>query len=212
MSGDFLSTTRVAGLLMLLSPLLMMIAVAVIAAQGKLGGMAAAFGGEGLRAGDPSGLRIIGRFAIPAQIVLIAGLAFFSVLLYEAGDRGAAVAGLALVVLSAAVGALESAFSASVTVWAADQASRTGAAPEFFEPLRRWASGEVQLVWVSAFLSAMVLFSLSALRTGLLSSWIGWAALGWSLLAFPLYFLVLGAPLIVFLSPLLFGIGMLLRG
>jgi hypothetical protein len=40
--------------------------------------------------------------------------------------------------------------------------------------------------------------------------WIGWAALVWSLLSLPLYYLVLGAPLIIIVTPLLFGIGLLI--
>jgi hypothetical protein len=58
----------------------------------------------------------------------------------------------------------------------------------------------------------MLLFSWSALRTGLIPTWIGWAALAWSLLSFPLYYLVLGAPLIIIVFPLLFGVGLLLVG
>ena len=212
MNTEFFSTTRIAGILLLLSPLLILVAVGLIAAQGKLGGMAAAFGGVGLEAGDASGLRIISRFAIPAQIAQLAGFALFSALLYQSGDRGLGLAGLALAVLSAAAAAVESTFQASVTVWAAEQAARTGDAPEFYEPLRRWANGDVQLVWMSAFLSAMLIFSLSALSTGVLSPWIAWAALAWSLLSFPLYFLVFGAPLIIIAFPLLFGMGLLLRG
>ncbi len=208
---EFFSTTRFAGILLLLTPLLLLLAVGLIAAQGKLGGMAAAFGGVGLRDADASGLRTIARFAIPAQITQLAGLALFSVLLYEAGDRGLGLAGLALAVFSAALAAVEGTFHANVTVWAAEQVARTGAAPEFFEPLRRWTNGDIQLAYMSAFLSAMLLFSWSALRTGVLSSWIGWGALGWSLLSFPLYFLFLGAPLIIIVFPILFGVGLLLH-
>lgn len=47
------------------------------------------------------------------------------------------------------------------------------------------------------------------LLLSLLPSWIGWAALAWSLLSFPLYYLVFGAPLVVILTPLLFGVGLL---
>lgn len=212
MNGEFFSTTRIAGILLLLSPALLLLAVAVIAVQGKLGGMAAAFGGVGPNAGDASGLRIIARFAIPAQIVQLAGFAYFGVLLYETGDRGPAVAALSLVVLSSAVAVVEGSFQSSVTVWATQQAASTGTTPELYEPLRRWVNGDVQLAYMSAFLTAMVLFSWSVVRTGVLSSWMGWAVLASSLLAFPLYFLVLGAPLIIIVFPLLFGVGLLLRG
>lgn len=201
---------RIAGILLLLSLLLLLGGVGLIAAQGRLEGMAAAFRGVGPQTRDASGLRTIARFAIPSTIAQLAGFALFTLLLQQAGDRGPAAAALALVVFWAALAAVEGTFHANVTVWAAEEAARTGTAPEFYEPLRRWANGDVQLVYMSAFLTAMLLFSWSALRTGLLSAWIGWTAFAWSLLAFPLYFLVLGAPVIIIVFPLLFGVGLLL--
>ena len=212
MNTEFFTTSRIAGILLLMSLLLILGAVGLIAAQGRLAGMAAAFRGVGPQTGDASGLRTIARFAIPYTIVQLAGFALFTLLLYQVGDRGPAVVALVLVVFSMAFAAVEGSFHASVTVWAAEEAARTGAAPEFYEPLRRWANGDVQLVYMSTFLFAMLLFSWSALRTGLLAPWIGWAALAWSLLSFPLYFLIFGAPLIVIVTPLLFGIGLLLHG
>jgi hypothetical protein len=209
---EFFTTARIAGILLLLSLLLLMGAAGLIAAQGRLGGMAAAFRGVGPHTGDASGLRTIARAAIPYTMAQLAGYALFALLLHQAGDRGLAIVALGLIVFSMALAAVEGTFHASVTVWAAGEAARTGAAPEFYEPLRRWANGDVQLVYMSAFLSAMPLFSVSALRTGLLSPWLGWAALAWSLLSVPLYFLVFGAPAIIVVSPLLFGVGLLLRG
>ena len=73
-------------------------------------------------------------------------------------------------------------------------------------------NNEVQITYVSFFLTSMLLFSWSALRTGLLPVWIGWAALALSLLSFWHYFFVLGAPAVIFVTPLVFGIGLLLRG
>jgi cellulose synthase/poly-beta-1,6-N-acetylglucosamine synthase-like glycosyltransferase len=212
MNTEFFTTTRMAGILLLLYVLVILGAVVLIAVQGRLGGMAAAFRGVGPQTGDASGLRTIARLAIPANIVLLAGFALLAMLLYEAGDRGAAIAALTLLVFSATISAVEGTFQANVTVWAAEEAARTGAAPEFYEPLRRWVNGDIQLVYMSFFLSAMLLFSWAALYTGLFSPWIGWAALAWSLLSFPLYFLVFGAPLVIVVFPLLFGVGLLLVG
>jgi hypothetical protein len=212
MNLEFLTTSRVAGLLMLLSIAIMLGAVALIAAQGRLGGMSAAFSGVGPESEDASGLRTIARFAVPYTMAQLAGFSLFTLLLMRAGDPGLAVVALVLLVFWSILGAVEGSFHASVTTWAAEVAARTGAAPEFFEPLRRWLNSELQLVNMAFALTAMVLFSWSALRTGLVPAWAGWAALGWSLLSFPLYYLVLGAPLIVIVAPLIFGIGLLLRG
>ena len=212
MNAEFFTTSRIAGLLMLLSIGIMLGAVAFIAAQGRLGGMAAAFRGVGPQSGDASGLRTIARFAVPYTMAQLAGFALFTLLLLQAGDRGLAVVALILLVFWSVLGAVEGSFHSSVTVWAAEEAARTGATPPFFEPLRRWLNSELQLVNMSFALTAMLLFSWSALRTGLLPAWSGWAALAWSLLSFPLYYLVLGAPLIVIVPPLLFGVGLLIRG
>jgi len=212
MNTEFFTTSRIAGILLLLSLVLILGAAGLIAAQGRLAGMAAAFRGVGPGTGDASGLHTMGRAAIPYMMAQLAGYALFALLLHQAGDRGMAVVALTLFVFSATFAAVEGSFHANVTVWAAEEAGRTGAAPAFYEPLRRWANGEVQLVYMSFLLTALLLFSWSALRTGLLAPWIGWAALAWSLLSFPLYFLIFGAPLIVIVTPLLFGIGLLLHG
>jgi hypothetical protein len=142
----------------------------------------------------------------------MAGFALLALLLHRAGDGGTAVIALTLFVFSATFAAVEGSFHASLTVWAAEEAARTGVAPDFYEPLRRWANYDVQSVYMSFLLVALLLFSWSALRTGLLPTWVGWAALAWSLLSFPLYFLVFGAPLIAVVTPLLFGVGLLSRG
>ncbi len=204
------STNRMAGLLMLLSIVIMIAAVILIAAQGRLGGMAAAFGGIGSSNGDASGLRTIARFAAPYTMAQVAGFALFTLLLYQAGDRGLAVIALILLLYWSVLGAIESSFHASMTVWAAEEVARTGVTPPFFEQLRRWLNSELQPIYMSFGLLAMLLFSWSALRTGLLPNWIGWTALAWSLISFPLYYLVLGAPLVILIPPLLFGAGLLM--
>lgn len=209
MNAEFFTTSRMAGILMLLSIAIMLGAVALIGAQGKLAGMSAAFRGVGPGSEDASGLRTIARFAVPYIMAQLAGFALFALVLHETGDRGLAFVALIFLVYWSVLAAVEGSFHASVTVWAAEEAPRTGAAPDFFEPLRRWVNGEVQLANMSFALMAMLLFSLSALRMGVLPPGIGWTVLVWSLLSFPLYYFVFGAPLIIILTPLLFAIGLL---
>ena len=75
MNVEFFTTSRVAGLLMLLSIMIMLGAVVLIAAQGRLGGMAAAFRGVHPGSGDATGLRTIARFAVPFTMAQLAGFA-----------------------------------------------------------------------------------------------------------------------------------------
>jgi len=209
MNMGFFTTARIAGILLLLSVLLLLVGLGLIVIQGKLAGMGAAFRGVGPPIRDASATRIMAGFAIPSLMALLAGFTLFAMLLHQAGDRGLALVAMVLLVFGAALGAIESSFHASVTVWAA---AYTRPTPEFYEPLRRWVNGSLQITYVSFLLTTMLLFSWSALRTRLLPAWISWAALALSLLSFWHYFLVLGAPAIVFVPPLLFGIGLLLRG
>lgn len=209
MDTEFLTISRIAGFLLLLSLLIILGAVALIAVQGRLGGMAAAFQGVDPDSPDASGLRTIARFAVPFTMTLLAGFALFTLLLQEAGDRGIAFVAMVFLVFWSALSAVEGSFQASVTVWVAGEASRTGLTPDFFEPMRRWINADLQPANMAFALVAMVLFSWSALRTGVLLPWISWAALAWSLLSFPFYYLVLGAPLIIVVTPLFFGIGLL---
>lgn len=212
MNTNFFTTARIAGILLLLSLLILLGAAGFIAAQGRLEGMAAAFRGVDFATRDASGLRTIARAAIPYTMAQLAGFALLTLLLLKAGDRGTAAVALSLFVVSTILNTIEASFHASVTVWAAGEATRAGPAPEFFEPLRRWLNYDLQLINMSFQLTALLLFSVSVLRARLLPSWIGWAALAWSLLSFPLYFSITGAPAIVILTPLLIGAGLLWRG
>jgi len=208
MNTPFFTASRFAGMLLLLSLLLLVVGLGVIVKQGKLGGMETAFRGVGPPFRDASGLQIMARFALPSLMALLAGFTLVTMLLYQAGDRGLALIAMVFLVFGAVLMAIETSFQASVTVWAAPYRS----APEFYEPLRHWVNGSLQITYMSFVLTSMLLFSLSALYTGLLPSWIGWAALALNLLSFWHYFFVLGAPAVIFVMPLVFGVGLLLRG
>lgn len=206
MITNFFTTSRIAGILMLLSFLLLMVGLGVIVKQGKLGGMEAAFRGVAT-INNASGLQIMARFALPSLMALLAGFTLVAMLLHQAGDRGFALVAMVFLVFGAALAAIETSFHASVTVWAAPFRNT----PEFYEPLRRWVNGSLQITYVGFILISMLLFSWSALHTGLLSAWIGWTALALSLLSFWHYFFVLGAPAAIFVTPLVFGVGLILR-
>jgi hypothetical protein len=209
MTLDFFTTERMAGLLMLLSIAIMLGAAALIAAQGRLGGMSAAFNGVSAASGDASGLRTIARFAVPYTMAQLAGFTLLTLVLTRAGDPGLAVVGLVLLVFWSVLSAIEGGFQASVTTWAAGVAADTGRVPEFYEPLRRWINSELQPLNMAFGLTAMALFSWAALRAGVVPAWSGWVALVWSLLSFPAYYLLLGAPMIIIVTPLILGIGLL---
>jgi hypothetical protein len=209
MVTKFFTTSRIAGILLLLSVLVLLVGLGFIVIHGKLAGMGAAFRGVGPPIRDASGTRIMAGFALSSLMALVAGFTLFEMLLHQAGDRGFALVAMVFLVFGAALAAIETSFHASVTVWAV---LYWKSVPELYEQLRRWVNGSLQITYMSFLLTSMLLFSWSTLRTGLLPAWIGWAALALSLLSFWHYFLVLGAPAVIFVTPLLFGVGLLLRG
>jgi hypothetical protein len=211
MNTGFFTTPRIAGILLVLSLLIILVGAGQIAAQGRLEGMGASFRGVDFATRDVSGLRILMRFAVPYSMAQLAGFALLTLVLLKAGDRGTVVVALSFFVVATMIGVFETSFHASVTVWAAAMA-RTESVPELYEPLRRWLNYDVQRINMSFQLTALLLFSVSALRTRLLPRWIGWAALAWSLLAFYLYFSVTEAPAVALLTSLLLGIGLVWRG
>ncbi len=72
----------------------------------------------------------------------LAAFALFTLLLLKADGRGTAIVVLTLFAVWVILGAIEFSFHASVTVWAAG----TGAAPEFYQPPRRWLNYDLQLI------------------------------------------------------------------
>ena len=101
-------------------------------------------------------------FALPSLMALLAGFTLIALLLHQAGDRGLAPVAMVLLVFGAALAAVESSFHASVTVWAVPY---WRSEPAFYEPLRRWVNGSLQITYMSFLLTSMLLFSWSALRT-----------------------------------------------
>ena len=71
MNADFFTTSRLAGLLMLTSIAIIIGAVALLAAQGRLNGLSAAFNGVYARGKDVSGLRTIVRFSAAFTMALL---------------------------------------------------------------------------------------------------------------------------------------------
>lgn len=207
----FFSTSHVAGALLVLGVLFLVGTAVSLARQGRLKGMEAAFRGVHAGSQDASGLREVGRAGVVLVTTQLAGFTLVTLLLHRAGDPGVGPVALALLVVWSAISLIESSFHASVTVWAAREAARTGSAPAFYEPVRRWLNTELQYTNMGLILASLALFSGSALRYGLVPRWAGIAAVIWSILAIPLYYSVLAAPAVFILTPLLLGVGLLAK-
>lgn len=100
--------------------------------------------------------------------------------LTEAGDRAISLVALDLLVVTVVFAAIEGTFQSEVTAWAVEEWARTGHVPEFYEPLRQWVNGPIQMVYMTFGLSSMAGYGWAILRTGVLARWVGWATIGWS--------------------------------
>lgn len=99
----------------------------------------------------------------------------------RAGGEQLAILAFTLILVATILAILYSTSRMSIELWAAGQAARIGSLPEFFEPLKAW-TGSFFGVAERVYFLATAGFGLGILRTGLLARWVGWAAIGWSLL------------------------------
>ena len=133
-----------------------------------------------------------------------------TVRLGEEGDRMISILALNLFVVFLVVSVLEGTFHSEVTAWAGQEWARTGTVPEFFEPLRQWVNGPIQLVYMTFGFISMAAYGWAILRTGVLPRWLGWVTVGWSL-AWLIVILVTQdtLPAVAFVPPLLIGVALL---
>jgi hypothetical protein len=175
-SQEFLLSRRVIGGLIVLGVILPIVEVIVVAVRGDLRGLTAAFRGVGGVGESASALGTVTLFAIPGLILLLVGFSLFTLLLWDAGDRGISVVAFTLWFAALILAIIEGTFQASVTVWAG-KIARTGAVPELFEPLRLWMNMWVQRFYVPMGLVAAAAYGWATLDTRLLPRWVGWGAI-----------------------------------
>ncbi len=146
MTKSFWNTQRKAGALMVLGMLITGAGFIAVTIQGNIQGLEAAFKGvEGIGEAA-SAFRSLEPFTRPGYVLLLLGFGVFTVRLGEEGDRIISVLALNLFVVFLVVSVLEGTFHSEVTAWAGREWARTGTVPEFFEPLRQWVNGPIQLV------------------------------------------------------------------
>ena len=181
MTKSFWSIQHVAGALLVLGMLITLAGIIVVAIQGKVEGLEAAFKGvEGI-GDETSAFRTVGAFSRPGLILMLLGFGTLTVHLTESGDRAISLVALNLLLVTVVFSAIEGTFQSEVTAWAGEEWARTGTTPEFYEPLRQWMNGPVQLVYMTFGLSSMAGYGWAILRTMVLPRWVGWATIGWSL-------------------------------
>jgi hypothetical protein len=147
---------------------------------------------------------------ISGVVVTILGLAMLTTLLSDAGDRAFSPLGLIAFLFGAVLWVISLAFRLSIDPWAAQEAAKTAAIPEFYVPLTRWAGVLFVIYTVLAF-SALAAYGGAVLSTPVLPHWVGWLALVYGLAGLGLVGVSGDAPpFLHHLMPLLIGILLLL--
>lgn len=207
-----LSDTKLGGIAFLVSVVVLASAFMLIAARGQLRGVSAAFMGvEGIGR-DAIALRTLMKATAIYGVLHIIGFGILASILTTAGERTLALISFGLWVFASAAGVTRSVFDGTVTVWAGEIWAETGSVPEIYEPLSSFVQNAFLWFAEVPWLLAAAGFGWAILRAGVLPSWVGYVAIGWSAiwLVFPLLFRF-DLPATLAFFPILFGIGMLLE-
>jgi hypothetical protein len=144
-------------------------------------------------------------------VVTLLGLAMLTIILRSAGDHMIAPLGLIAFLSGTILWVIQLAFRLSVYPWAAQETARTAVLPDVFVPLTLWVQALFVFYTIFAF-SALIAYGGAVLTTRVLPHWVGWLAIGYSLLGLGGFALTNNAPPVSHhLVPLLIGVLLLLR-
>ena len=201
---------RLGGSAFLLSVVVLAVGFLLIAARGQFRGLGASFMGvEGIGR-DVVALATLMRFLVVFGILQLIGFGVLAAALTEAGERTLALTSFGIWILGSAAAVIRTVFDGTVTVWAGERWAETGTVPEVYEPLNAFAQNTTLFAEVPWFVAAAG-FGWAVIRSGILPSWVGYVAIGWSVLwlIFPLLFRF-DLPASLVLIPILFGVGMMM--
>lgn len=182
MNQAFWTDERAAGsLLVAILPILLLALIIMIASGAIPAFFAMLQGSLGQVAPYAAIFRLLILLFLIAWIVQLLGFGLLTRLLLSAGGEQLAILAFILILVATILVIVDSTFRMNVELWAAQEAARTGSVPVVYEPLRAWTSSLFGVAERVHFL-AVAGIGLGILRTGLLARWVGWVAIGWSLL------------------------------
>ena len=202
---------RLGGAALLLSVVVLAAGFTLIAARGQFRGVAASFMGvEGIGR-DAVALATLMKALAAFGILQLIGFGVLASVLTEAGERTLGFVSFGLWVMASAAAVIRTVSDGTITVWAGEQWAETGTVPEIYKPLSAFAGNTFLWFAEVPWLVAAAGFGWAVIRSGILPSWVGYVAIGWSALwlLFPLLFRF-DLPGALALYPILFGVGMLL--
>ena len=147
---------------------------------------------------------------ISGVVVTVLGLAMFTRLLQDAGDRTFSQLGLIAFAFGAVLWVIHLAFRLSIDPWAAQETAKTAVMPDFYVPLTRW-TGILFVIYTVLAFSALAAYGGAVLSTGVLPHWVGWISIVYGLAGLGLLGVTGDSyPFLHHLMPLLIGILLLL--
>jgi hypothetical protein len=207
----FWTDRRVAGSLLAGGLPITALALMILIASGALPASAVYLQGELAQAAPyVAASRTLFPLSALGWLVQTLGLGLLAGLLARTRHGQLGILTFSLVFVAAPLVALWATFRTSVELWFVQEAARAGSIPEIIEPLQAWTNGFFD-VGTRAYHFAVAGSGLAMIRTGLLAPWVGWAAIGWSLLWLFAGLFGMGAPAIPVILPAALGFA-LLRG
>jgi len=205
------NSSRVAGILLVSSFLVLMLALVILIASGALPGFSANLQGALAKmAPYASTFRRLNLFWTASWIIQLMGFGLLAHLLLKAGEEQLAILSFTAILVAAMLGVLHGTFHMSVETWAAEEAATTGNIPEMYEALDIWISSAFRIAYILHLLGTAGI-GWSLLRTKLLATWIGWMAIGWSMLWVAGYLVGAGLPAVLFIMPAVIGAALLMK-
>jgi hypothetical protein len=202
---------RIAGILLVSSFLILLLALVILIASDALPGFSAALQGSLAKmAPYASTFRRLDLLWTVGWILQLLGFSLLTRLLVRAGEEQLAILSFMAIFVAALLGVLHGTFHMSVETWAAEEAARTGSIPEIYGPLENWIGSSFQIAYFLQ-LAGVAGFGWGILRARLLAPWVGWAAIGWSVLWLVGGLVGVGAPGILFIMPAVIGAVLLLK-
>lgn len=174
------SNAKIAGACLILSVLGIGIGMVIIAVNGTLHGLTAAYRGVVGIGQAASALSIMSKVGVPMALFQIVGFGILSVMMTEEGEALLSTLSFGLLLFTLVVSMIEGTFQGRVTVWAGNYWGANGSIPTLYEPIRSWINGSLQQLYVFAYLLSMAGFGWGILRSGLLAPWIGGVSLGYA--------------------------------
>lgn len=210
MSTSFWTASRVAGVILASSFVLLLGALTFMILSGASAGFRPMIGGTLADVAPYADtFRVLILLFILSWIVHLLGIGLLGRLLVRAGQEQLVVVAVVLILVTVLTAILSYSFRMTFELWAAEQAARTGSLPALYEPLRDW-TGATFRIGYRLHLVGMIAIGWAIIRSGLLAPGLGWAAIGWSALWLLAATAGAGAPAIPLIMPAILGFGLLI--